>query len=86
MSKKTLITMASDRGAYVDQSQSFNQFISNPDTKILQTVHMTSWEKGLKTGMYYLRRKTPVNAQQFTVSADSKSCNKNDPACTSCSA
>src|SRR5205085_10703271 len=58
MSKKTLIDMAADRDLYIDQSQSLNQFISDPTDDLLSSVHVYGWEQGLKTGMYYLRRKT----------------------------
>ena len=67
MSKKVLINMAADRGAHIDQSQSFNHFISDPNDDILSTVHLYGWEKGLKTGMYYLRRKTLVDPQKFSI-------------------
>jgi ribonucleotide reductase alpha subunit len=67
MSKKTLINMSADRGAWIDQSQSFNYFIEDPDNAILTSCHIHGWEKGLKTGMYYLRRKTIVDPQQFSV-------------------
>lgn len=67
ISKKTYIKMASDRGTYVDQSQSLNLFIEEPNNDILTTVHLYGWELGLKTGMYYLRRKTVQKPQQFTI-------------------
>ena len=62
--------MSADRGAYVDQSQSLNIFCDNPTSSVLQSIHMYGWNKGLKTGMYYLRTKPPVHAQQFTLSHD----------------
>ncbi len=67
MSKKTLIKMSADRGAWIDQSQSFNHFISDPTDDILSSVHMYAWEQGLKTGMYYLRRQTLVDPQKFSI-------------------
>ena len=70
ISKKTYIEMSADRGAYVDQSQSLNIFCDNPTSSVLQSIHMYGWNKGLKTGMYYLRTKPPVHAQQFTLSHD----------------
>lgn len=79
MKKKTLIAMSADRGPWVDQTQSFNLFISNPDSKILQTIHLDTWKSGLKTGMYYLRRKTEVNPQQFTVDIDKILVQSNSP-------
>lgn len=70
MSNKTLIDMAVDRGAWIDQSQSFNYFVDDPTDDMLTTMHTYGWEKGLKTGMYYLRRRVLVNAQQFSIDID----------------
>lgn len=67
LSQKTLIDMAADRGAYIDQSQSFNVHISDPDTQKLSSMHFYGWSKGLKTGMYYLRTRAAASAIQFTV-------------------
>jgi len=67
MSKKVLINMSVDRGAWIDQSQSFNHFISDPNDDLLTTIHLYGWEKGLKTGMYYLRRRTLVDPQKFSI-------------------
>jgi ribonucleotide reductase alpha subunit len=67
ISKKSLIEMSADRGAYVDQSQSLNMFTDNPSSNLIQSIHLYGWEKGLKTGMYYLRTKPPIYAQQFTL-------------------
>ncbi len=67
MSKKTLINMAAKRQHYIDQSQSFNLFVSDPTDNLLTTIHFHGWESGLKTGMYYLRRQTLVEPQKFSV-------------------
>ena len=67
MSKKTLIDMAADIAAWICQSLSLNQFITDPDDHILSSVHLHGWEKGLKTGMYYLRRRTLVDPQKFSI-------------------
>eukprot|EP00795_Rhopilema_esculentum_P000810 gene810-10547_t len=67
ISQKTLINMAADRGAFIDQSQSFNVFIGEPNFGKLTSMHFYGWKKGLKTGMYYLRTKPAANAIQFTV-------------------
>ena len=67
MSMKHIINMSVDRGAFICQSQSFNIWVANPDYKILNTIHMYAWKHGLKTGMYYLRRKAKHQAQQFTI-------------------
>lgn len=53
--QRVLVDMAADRGAYIDQSQSFNVFMSDPNFGKLTSLHFYAWKKGLKTGMYYLR-------------------------------
>ncbi|EDO49794.1 predicted protein [Nematostella vectensis] len=65
--QRVLIDMAADRGAFIDQSQSFNVFIAQPTFSKLTSMHFYGWKKGLKTGMYYLRSRPAVNAIQFTV-------------------
>ena len=67
LKQKTLIDLAADRGAYICQSQSLNLFVSDPDYSKLTSMHFYAWNKGLKTGIYYLRTKAPVAAQQFTL-------------------
>jgi ribonucleotide reductase alpha subunit len=67
ISQKTLINMAAARGAFICQSQSLNLFVSEPTHKVLSSMHFYGWKKGLKTGVYYLRTKTHVMAQKFTV-------------------
>lgn len=67
MKMKSMINMAADRGAYIDQSQSFNVFVAEPNFAKLTAIHFYGWKKGLKTGMYYLRTKPAANAIQFTV-------------------
>lgn len=64
---RNIIDMAADRGAFIDQSQSMNLYIENPDMKKLTAMHFYAWNKGLKTGMYYLRTKAKSSAQKFTV-------------------
>ena len=65
--QKSIIDMAADRGAYIDQSQSLNIFMENPSLAKLSSMHMYGWKKGLKTGMYYLRTRAKARAQQVTV-------------------
>lgn len=65
--QKSLIDMAADRGAYIDQSQSLNIFMESPTAAKLSSMHMYGWKKGLKTGMYYLRTRPKAKAQQVTV-------------------
>lgn len=67
ISQKTIINMAADRGAFIDQSQSLNLFVENPNFAKISSMHFYAWEKGLKTGMYYLRSKAAADAIQFTV-------------------
>jgi ribonucleoside-diphosphate reductase alpha chain len=62
-----VIDMAVDRGRYVCQSQSMNLWLENPTYKSLNNMHFYAWKKGLKTGIYYLRRKAKHQAQQFTI-------------------
>lgn len=62
-----LIDMSRDRGAYICQSQSLNLWMEDPTYNAMTSMHFYSWEAGLKTGIYYLRRKAKHQAQQFTV-------------------
>jgi ribonucleotide reductase alpha subunit len=64
---RALIDMAADRGAYVCQSQSLNLWVEDPTYATLTSMHFYAWSKGLKTGMYYLRRRGRHQAQQFTI-------------------
>lgn len=68
MSMKDIIDMARHRGYFIDQSQSLNLFMQDPDYAKVTSMHFYAWKSGLKTGMYYLRTKSAVNAIQFTVS------------------
>lgn len=69
ISQKAIIDMAADRGAFIDQSQSMNIHLQNPTMGKLTSCHFYGWEKGLKTGMYYLRTQAASRAIQFTVDA-----------------
>lgn len=71
MPMKHLIDMAVDRGAFVCQSQSLNLWIKEPTYTILSSMHFYGWKKGLKTGIYYLRRKAKHAPTQFTVPCES---------------
>jgi ribonucleoside-diphosphate reductase alpha chain len=72
MSMKDIIDMARQRGYFIDQSQSLNLFMKDPDYAKLTSMHFYAWKSGLKTGMYYLRTKSAVNAIQFTLSKEKK--------------
>ena len=67
--QKALIDMSADRGAYICQSQSLNIFMEDANFKKLTSMHFYAWEKGLKTGTYYLRTKAARDAIKFTVDA-----------------
>jgi len=91
MPMKHLIDMAAERGAYICQSQSLNLWLEDPNYNSLTSMHFYSWKKGLKTGIYYLRRKAKHQAQQFTIEPDSKESNEEkneekDEICEMCSA
>ena len=64
---RQLIDMAADRGAFICQSQSLNLWLEDPTYSMLTSMHFYSWSKGLKTGIYYLRRRGKHQAQQFTI-------------------
>jgi len=81
---KHLINMSKDRGAYVCQSQSLNLWVEEPNYKILTSMHFYSWEQGLKSGIYYLRRKPRHQPQQFTIQP--KTTTENNEPCEMCSA
>ncbi len=70
LSQKVLIDMSADRGAYICQSQSLNLFVENPNFGKLSSMHFYGWQKGLKTGMYYLRSKAAVDPIKFTVNEE----------------
>lgn len=53
--QKTILDMAADRGPYIDQSQSLNIHVPNPNFAKLSSMHFHGWKRGLKTGVYYLR-------------------------------
>uniref|UniRef100_J3MBN5 Ribonucleoside-diphosphate reductase n=1 Tax=Oryza brachyantha TaxID=4533 RepID=J3MBN5_ORYBR len=65
--QKNLVDMAVDRGCYIDQSQSLNVHMEQPNFGKLTSLHFHAWSKGLKTGMYYLRTRAAADAIKFTV-------------------
>jgi ribonucleotide reductase alpha subunit len=90
MPMKHVIDMSADRGAYICQSQSLNLWIEDPTYNTLTSMHFYSWKKGLKTGIYYLRRKAKHQAQQFTIEPEKQTQDQNgekeDEICEMCSA
>jgi ribonucleoside-diphosphate reductase alpha subunit len=84
---KHVIDMSADRGAYICQSQSLNLWVEDPNYNILTSMHFYSWKKGLKTGIYYLRRKAKHQAQQFTIEPETQQKEEeHDEICEMCSA
>lgn len=85
---RSIIDMAADRGAFICQSQSLNLWLEDPTYNNLTSMHFHSWGKGLKTGMYYLRRRARHQAQQFTIEPEKKQTNmlEEDEVCEMCSA
>jgi len=85
---KHVIDMAADRGAYICQSQSLNLWVEDPTYNTLTSMHFYSWKKGLKTGIYYLRRKAKHQAQQFTIEPEQQNQTEeqDDEICEMCSA
>ena len=81
-----VIDMAADRGAFICQSQSMNLWVEDPTYNTLTSMHFYSWKKGLKTGIYYLRRKAKHQAQQFTIEPERKQLEQQDEICEMCSA
>ncbi len=67
ISQKAIIEQSADRGAFICQSQSLNIFMENANFGKLTSMHFYGWEKGLKTGMYYLRTKAATDAIKFTI-------------------
>ena len=88
MPMRNLIDMAVDRGAFICQSQSLNLWIEDPNYNMLTSMHFYGWSKGLKTGIYYLRRRGRHKAQQFTIEPEKKENAENheDEICEMCSA
>jgi ribonucleoside-diphosphate reductase alpha chain len=90
---KDLIDMSADRAAFICQSQSLNLWMEEPSYGPLTSMHFYAWNKGLKTGLYYLRRKPKHQAQQFTIepekiqnnTAVQSQSDKEDFVCTMCS-
>jgi ribonucleoside-diphosphate reductase alpha chain len=90
MPMRHIIDMAADRGAFICQSQSMNLWVEEPNYNILTSMLFYAWNKGLKTGVYYLRRKAKHQAQQFTVEpekagAGASGAGEEDDICEFCS-
>ena len=70
ISMKSVIEQCKDRGVFVDQMQSMNLFMANPNYKRLTSMHFYAWKCNLKSGMYYLRSKSSYQAGKFSIDAD----------------
>lgn len=93
ISMKTVIDLAADRAPFVDQTQSMNLFMATPTNSKLSSMHFYAWEKGLKTGCYYLRSKPKVEAVKFSLMEESidkrfkaATASSSNDVCESCSA
>ena len=76
-----MINLAVARGPYICQSQSLNLYMPNPEHKKMTAMHFYGWEKGLKTGQYYLRSRPARDAIKFTVNMEAllEAAEKKDP-------
>ena len=82
---RNIIEMAADRAPYIDQSMSMNLWMENPTYDKLTAMHFFSFQKGLKTGLYYLRTKAKAAPQKFTINPTVKA-PQDDGVCEMCSA
>jgi ribonucleoside-diphosphate reductase alpha chain len=82
ISMRTVIDLASDRGAYICQSQSMNLFYDKPNFGKFSSALMYAWKKGLKTGSYYIRTKPAIQAQKITIDFDIINKQKEAVACS----
>lgn len=83
--QKSILEMAADRGAYIDQSQSLNIHMEDTNFGKLSSLHFAAWKLGLKTGMYYLRTRPAVDAIKFTIKETSKAAPADQQAAMVCS-
>tara|TARA_B110001450_G_scaffold148407_1_gene138726 strand:+ start:5165 stop:7450 length:2286 start_codon:yes stop_codon:yes gene_type:complete len=82
--QKSLLTLAIERGPFIDQSQSLNLFVNPPQPKIIHSIHMYGWKNGLKTGSYYIRTKSILENQNYTTDFSKEKQEPKD--CIMCSA
>lgn len=84
---RSLIDLAADRGAFIDQSQSLNLFVENPNIGQLSSMYFYAWKRGLKT-TYYLRSRPATRIAKATVTtpdAQAVSCSLENPgSCEAC--
>ncbi|MGH1344772.1 MAG: ribonucleoside-diphosphate reductase subunit alpha [Nannocystales bacterium] len=81
---RSLIDMAADRGAFIDQSQSFNLFVESPEIGRLSSMYFYAWKRGLKT-TYYLRSRPATRIAKATVRDTKIACSLENPeSCEAC--
>ena len=86
---RSLLDMAADRGAFIDQGQSLNLFVESPNIGALSSMYFYAWQKGFKT-TYYLRSRPATEIAKTTVAAacsdaDVVTCSLENPAtCEAC--
>jgi ribonucleoside-diphosphate reductase alpha chain len=94
ISQMELVIRTAKRGAFVDQSQSFNIHLNKNSDQVLRSVMRATWEYGLKTGSYYIRTKAAVEARKSVMkniimapptTTDDESVDACPIGCTSCS-
>jgi ribonucleoside-diphosphate reductase subunit M1 len=78
--QKAILDMAADRAPFICQSQSLNIHLAEANSKKLTSMHFYAWDKGLKTGMYYLRTRPKAEAIKFTVDQEQLAADKKTPA------
>jgi ribonucleoside-diphosphate reductase alpha chain len=81
---RSLIDMAAERGAFIDQSQSLNLFIAHPNIGQLSSMYFHAWKQGLKT-TYYLRSRPATKIAKATVDSDAPAPAAADAAALACS-
>lgn len=82
ISQRNLIDMAADRQYFIDQSQSFNIYLNNPNLELLTKIHFYGYQKKLKTGSYYIRTRAITSGQNFYMTAEKE----REMECENCSA
>jgi ribonucleoside-diphosphate reductase alpha chain len=75
---RSLVDMAADRGAFIDQSQSLNLFMENPNIGQLSSMYFHAWKRGLKT-TYYLRSRPATKIAKATVESPSAAQSQKTP-------
>ena len=93
---KWLIEAASRRQKWIDQSQSLNLYVSEPNGKKLDVMYKMAWLRGLKT-TYYLRSRSATTSEKSTItnlelnavtanqgSEAPEACSILDPDCEAC--